>query len=102
VRRNAYGRQPESFEADVDVDFLEEPFRGVFIRSPVIERADDSLDVHATVESNVVMVGDGQVLGLTFHPELSGDDRIHEFWVRSYLPRWQSRRGSAETTTGTG
>ncbi len=95
VRRNAYGRQPESFEVDIDVDFLEEPFRGVFIRSPVIERADDSLEVHASVGGKVVMLGDGQVLGLTFHPELSGDDRIHEFWVTNYLPRWQSGRGSA-------
>jgi 5'-phosphate synthase pdxT subunit len=96
VRRNAYGRQPESFEVDIDVDFLEEPFRGVFIRSPVIERADDSLEVHAAVGGKVVMLGDGQVLGLTFHPELSGDDRIHEFWVTNYLPRWQSGRGSAD------
>ena len=96
VRRNAYGRQPDSFEADVGVDFLDEPFRGVFIRSPVIESVDGPLDVHAAVGSDAVMVGDGQVLGLTFHPELSGDDRIHEFWVRDYLPRWQSRRGSAD------
>ncbi len=96
VRRNAYGRQPDSFEADVDVDFLEEPFRGVFIRSPVIESADESLDVYAAIEGHAVMVGDTRVLGLTFHPELSGDDRIHEFCVRNYLPRWQTRRGSAD------
>jgi 5'-phosphate synthase pdxT subunit len=96
VRRNAYGPQSESFEADVDVDFLEQPFRGVFIRSPAIEHADDSVVVHASVGGKVVMLGDGQVLGLTFHPELSGDDRIHEFWVTNYLRRWQSERGTTD------
>jgi len=96
VRRNAYGRQPDSFEADVDVDFLDQPFRGVFIRSPMIESVDGPVDIHASVGGDIVMVGDGQVLGLTFHPELSGDDRIHEFWVRDFLPRWQTRRGSVD------
>jgi 5'-phosphate synthase pdxT subunit len=81
VRRNAYGRQPESFEADLDLDVLDAPFRGVFIRAPLIEHVGDGLDVIAELDGNPVAVGDNRRLVLTFHPELSGDDRIHRHFL---------------------
>ncbi|HEY8740354.1 MAG TPA: pyridoxal 5'-phosphate synthase glutaminase subunit PdxT [Candidatus Dormibacteraeota bacterium] len=82
VRRNAYGRQPQSFEAGVELDNLGSPFPAVFIRAPVIEAVDDSLDVLGVHDGRVVAVSDGRVLGLTFHPELSHDDRLHELFLR--------------------
>jgi 5'-phosphate synthase pdxT subunit len=81
VRRNAYGRQPESFEADVDVDFLSSTFRGVFIRAPLIEEIAEGVEVHAAIDGNPVVVGHGHVLALTFHPELTHDDRVHRRFV---------------------
>jgi 5'-phosphate synthase pdxT subunit len=81
VRRNAYGRQPESFESDVDMDFLDAPFRGVFIRAPLIEDVGEGLDVVAELDGNPVAVSDRRRLALTFHPELTGDDRIHGTFV---------------------
>jgi 5'-phosphate synthase pdxT subunit len=81
VRRNAYGRQPDSFEADLDVSFLDAPFHGVFIRAPMIESVDPSLQVYARVGETPVMVGSGNLLAMTFHPELTGDNRIHRFFV---------------------
>ena len=77
VRRNAFGRQVDSFEADLDVDGLTEPFHAVFIRAPVVERSGDGVEVLATVDGKPVLVRHGAVLAAAFHPELSGDDRIH-------------------------
>jgi pyridoxal 5'-phosphate synthase pdxT subunit len=81
VRRNAYGRQPESFESDIELQGLDEPFRGVFIRSPVVERVDDSVEVLGTVDDRPVAIRSGRILGLTFHPELTGDDRLHRLFL---------------------
>jgi 5'-phosphate synthase pdxT subunit len=95
VRRNAYGRQPESFEADVDLSVLDAPFRGVFIRAPVIEEVGDGLDVIAEMEGAPVVVGDGQRLALTFHPELTGDDRIHLYFLEQLVvPLAESREAA--------
>jgi 5'-phosphate synthase pdxT subunit len=82
VRRNGYGRQVDSFEADVDVRGLDGgPFRGVFIRAPVIEDA-GSTEVLAEHGGSAVAVRQGRVLALTFHPELSGDLRLHQEFLR--------------------
>lgn len=78
VVRNAYGRQRESFEARVPVDGIEGGFPGVFIRAPVIERAGSAVEVLAEHEGGPVLVRRGSVWGATFHPELSGDLRLHE------------------------
>ncbi len=85
VRRNAYGRQPESFEADVELGVLDRPFRGVFIRAPVIEEVGDELDVIAEIDGAPVVVGDDRRLALTFHPELTGDDRIHRYFIEEIV-----------------
>ena len=82
VRRNGYGRQVDSFEADLDVRGLDGgPFRGVFIRSPVIEDP-GSVEVLAEHEGSPVAVRQGTVMALAFHPELSGDLRLHREFLR--------------------
>lgn len=81
VRRNGYGRQVDSFEADVEVAGLDTPFRATFIRAPVVETLGDGVQVDAVVGENAVMVRNGAVVATTFHPELGGDDRIHRLFV---------------------
>ena len=83
VRRNAYGRQVESFESDVHVAPLGvAPFPGVFIRAPRIESVGGSAEVIAELDSEPVAIRQGPHLGLSFHPEMTGDLRLHELFVR--------------------
>lgn len=84
VRRNAFGRQVDSFEADLDVRGLDEPFHGVFIRAPVVERAGEAVEVLSSFEGTPVLLRQGTVLAASFHPELSGDDRIHRLFLESF------------------
>ncbi|PJN39833.1 pyridoxal 5'-phosphate synthase glutaminase subunit PdxT [Streptomyces sp. CB02959] len=82
VRRNAFGRQNESFEAAVEVTGIEGgPVEGVFIRAPWVESIGASVDVLATYGGHTVAVRQGNVLATSFHPELTGDHRIHGFFV---------------------
>lgn len=81
VRRNAYGRQVDSFEADLDFDGLDGPFRGVFIRAPWLDSVGDSVDVLAQHEGHIVAAREGRLLSTTFHPELTGDPRVHRFFI---------------------
>jgi 5'-phosphate synthase pdxT subunit len=78
ARRNGFGRQVDSFEADLAVDGLEGgPFHAVFIRAPVVERVGEDVQVLASVDSKPVLVRQGTIMAAAFHPELSDDDRIH-------------------------
>lgn len=77
VKRNAFGRQNESFEADLDVAGLDSPFHAVFIRAPWIEKVGSEVEILATVDDHPVMVRQESILATSFHPELTGDDRIH-------------------------
>lgn len=81
VTRNGYGRQIDSFESDLEVEGLDEPFHAVFIRAPLVERAGDAVEVLATVDGDPVLCRQGSVLVAAFHPELSDDDRIHRRWL---------------------
>jgi 5'-phosphate synthase pdxT subunit len=81
VRRNAFGRQVDSFEAELAVKDMDAPFHGVFIRAPVVERAGDTVEVLATVDGKPVLVRQGRLLAAAFHPELSDDDRIHQLFL---------------------
>jgi 5'-phosphate synthase pdxT subunit len=81
TRRNGYGRQPDSFERDLDVEGLETPFRGVFIRAPVITAVDGDVEVLAEVDGQPVAIGAGPIVGLTFHPELTRDGRLHVLFL---------------------
>jgi 5'-phosphate synthase pdxT subunit len=76
VRRNAFGRQADSFEAPLEVAGLDEPFHAVFIRAPVIDEVGDC-EVLARWDGDPVAVRDGPVLATSIHPELTGDDRLH-------------------------
>jgi 5'-phosphate synthase pdxT subunit len=81
VRRNAYGRQVDSFETDLDVRGLDEPVRAVFIRAPVIERVGVGVEVLASVDDRPVLVRQGSLFASSFHPEIAGDDRVHRLFV---------------------
>ena len=83
VRRNAFGRQVDSFEADLDVQELgEAPFHGVFIRAPLIERVGPEVEVMARLDDGTVVAAQqGNLLATAFHPELTVDDRFHRHFV---------------------
>ena len=83
VQRNAFGRQNESFEASLDIEGLGAPFHGVFIRAPWVSKVGSAVEVLATVEEHPVMVRQHNILGTSFHPELTGDDRIHQMLIDS-------------------
>jgi 5'-phosphate synthase pdxT subunit len=83
VRRNGYGRQLDSFEADLDIVGLESAFHAVFIRAPVVERAGPDVEVLATYDDIPVLVRDGSCTVASFHPELTDDARLHELFVDS-------------------
>lgn len=86
VERNAYGRQKESFEAHIDVNGITGgPFPGVFIRAPKITSAGSGVEVLAEYESVPVLVKQKNMLASSFHPELTGDRRIHELFASMML-----------------
>jgi 5'-phosphate synthase pdxT subunit len=79
VRRNAFGRQVDSFETDLDVAGVDGgSFPAVFIRAPAIERVGEGVEVLASVDGRPVLCRQGAVMAAAFHPELSGDLRLHE------------------------
>lgn len=87
VRRNAFGRQVDSFEADLEVRGID-GFHAVFIRAPWVEKVGDSVEVVATVASGeaagrIVAVRQGALLATSFHPEMTGDHRIHGLFIES-------------------
>jgi 5'-phosphate synthase pdxT subunit len=85
VRRNAYGRQIDSFEADLHVAHLDAPFRGVFIRAPWIESVDEDVEVLAEHDGHIVAARQRAILATTFHPELTGDPRIHRYFIEDVV-----------------
>jgi len=81
VRRNGYGRQLDSFEADLAVEGLDEPFHAVFIRAPLVERVGDAVQVLARHDGVPVLVGDERCTVAAFHPELTDDARLHRWFL---------------------
>ena len=83
VKRNAFGRQVASFEADIPVKALGgENFRAVFIRAPYVLEAGEDVDILAQYDDKIVFVQQGQFLASAFHPELTDDLRVHEYFVK--------------------
>jgi pyridoxal 5'-phosphate synthase pdxT subunit len=82
VRRNAYGRQVDSFEADVDVEGIGHPVRGVFIRAPWVERVGEGVRVLARHEDRPVVLEQDNLIVASFHPELVGERGLHEYLMR--------------------
>jgi len=108
VHRNHFGRQVDSFVADLALPFLGEGaarYQGIFIRAPVVEEVlrPDEVEVLATVEGrrgdedsssssrDVVAVRQENILGMSFHPELTSDERIHAWWLGDVLKRLESK-----------
>jgi pyridoxal 5'-phosphate synthase pdxT subunit len=81
VDRNAYGRQVQSFEADVELAGDDRPFRGVFIRAPRVRGLGPDVEVLGELDGEPVLVRDGRMLLATFHPELTDDPRVHEIFL---------------------
>ena len=79
VRRNAYGRQVDSFEADLEVEGVDHPVRGVFIRAPVVEEVGDGVRVLARLDGAPVVLEQGNLIVASFHPELVGEIRLHGY-----------------------
>ena len=82
VRRNGYGRQVDSFEADIDVATLATPFHAVFIRAPKVERIGPDVTVLASHDGVPVMARHGKVFVASFHPELTLDSRLHSLFLQ--------------------
>ena len=81
VRRNAFGRQVDSFESEIEVSGLDEPFPSVFIRAPIVESIGEGVEVFSRVDEKIVLCGTDSILVASFHPELSNDGRIHEMFL---------------------
>lgn len=86
VRRNAFGRQVDSFEADLEFEGIEGEVPAIFIRAPWVERVGEGVQVLATVPSGpaegaIVAVRSGNVMATSFHPEVSGDTRVHQYFL---------------------
>ncbi|MHC5561013.1 pyridoxal 5'-phosphate synthase glutaminase subunit PdxT [Bacillus spizizenii] len=81
VKRNAFGRQIASFEVDLDITGLEDPFKAVFIRAPYIESAGQNVEVLAKYDGKIVAAREGNVLTCAFHPELTADTRFLQLFV---------------------
>ncbi|TGD86559.1 pyridoxal 5'-phosphate synthase glutaminase subunit PdxT [Mycolicibacterium sp. CH28] len=81
VRRNAFGRQVDSFEGDIAFEGLDGPAHAVFIRAPWVERVGPDVQVLARAGDHIVAVRQGSVLATAFHPEMTGDRRVHKLFV---------------------
>lgn len=99
TKRNAFGAQLQSFEADLSIDGIgDEPLRGVFIRAPWIERHGPGVEVLASYESHPVAIRDGGVLACAFHPELGDDSRLHALFMA--MATGAHERMASERTAG--
>ena len=88
VRRNAFGRQVDSFEADLAVTGVDDgPVHAVFIRAPVVESVGEGVEILATVDGRPVLCRQGPVVVAAFHPELGDDPRLHELFLREVMQR---------------
>ena len=95
VERNAFGRQNDSFEADLEIPILGRgTFRGIFIRSPIVREIGTGVDQIAKFENNVVAVKQKNIIGTAFHPELAGDDRLHRQFIKMVIEF--KRKGSQQ------
>ena len=81
VKRNAFGRQRESFEHNIQIKDFSEPFNAVFIRAPIIENVWGGCKILAKIDKKIVMVKQNNLLALSFHPELTDDFRIHNYFL---------------------
>ena len=81
VARNAFGRQRESFETDLEVKGIEQPIRAVFIRAPLIKSVGEGVEVLSEYNGEIVTAREGTLLAASYHPELTDDYRLHEYFL---------------------
>ncbi len=81
VERNAFGRQKESFEVNLDIKHVAENFNAVFIRAPYIMEVYEGVEILSEYDGKIVVVREGHLLGSAFHPELTNDLRIHKYFI---------------------
>jgi 5'-phosphate synthase pdxT subunit len=94
IERNAFGRQNDSFEADLTVAMLgKEAFRGVFIRAPAVSEVGKDVEVIGKLNNKIVAVKQKNIIGTAFHPELSGDSRMHKHLINMIL-EFKNKNGS--------
>jgi 5'-phosphate synthase pdxT subunit len=92
VERNAFGRQSDSFELDLEIPLIGKgSFRGIFIRSPVVKKIGNDVSVLAKINEKIVGVKYNNIIGTAFHPELSGDIRLHKELIKSAVQHKQDR-----------
>ena len=82
VKRNAFGRQKESFEKEIDIQDLNEPYNAAFIRAPIIKKVWGKCKPVAKIENKIVMAKQDHLLAISFHPELTDDLRIHKYFLK--------------------
>lgn len=100
VRRNGYGRQVDSFEAELQVLGFNEPFRAVFIRAPLVERVGADVEVLAEHDGHPVLVRHGAIMAASFHPELTFDVRIHACFLETAFGANAATSASTSASTG--
>lgn len=83
VKRNAFGRQKVSFEDEIEI--LHEKFKGIFIRAPYIEKVGNNVDILSKYQDKIIAVKSGKHIATAFHPELTGDTRIHKYFIEEVL-----------------
>jgi len=81
VKRNAFGRQKESFEQSIQIEGFKEPYNAVFIRAPVIEKTEKNCKILSKIDNKIIMARQDNILALSFHPELTDDLRIHQYFL---------------------
>jgi 5'-phosphate synthase pdxT subunit len=98
AKRNAFGRQLQSFETELEVEGIgEEPLRAVFIRAPWVDRHGPDVEVLASYEGHPVAIREGGVLACAFHPELSDDSRLHALFMAMTTGARERAHEEAET-----
>ena len=86
IERNAFGRQHESFEVDLEIPILgRDPFRGIFIRAPIINNVGENVTILTKLNDKIVAVKQNNIIGTSFHPELSADRRLNELFIKDIL-----------------
>jgi pyridoxal 5'-phosphate synthase pdxT subunit len=85
VKRNAFGRQVDSFQTPLDICGLETPFPALFIRAPILESVGNGVEVLATFENQIVLARKDRLLASSFHPELTADTRLHKFFLEQVI-----------------
>ena len=96
VERNSFGRQVDSFESELQIKGINQPVEGVFIRAPHIQSAAPHVEILGRVEDKIIAVRQNQYLGISFHPELTDDYSMTQYFIEQVIPNSTSQRTAVE------